>query len=138
MPRTISHTTAGVLAAALAMTVVGVQYAVNPPDGDALREVLVVAALIAGAGALVFGVVIPRAVARGTSARTALTLSLFGLLLAIGWWTGIPPVLALGGIVLAGRVTDPAQEGLARTATAIGVLALVADLALMVVGGILE
>jgi hypothetical protein len=138
MSRTISHTTAGVLAAALAMTVVGVQYAVNPPEEDALRELLVVAALIVAAGALVFGVVIPRAVARGTAARTALTLSLFGLLLAIGWWTGIPPVLAVGGIVLAARVTDLAQEGIARTATAIGVLALVADLALMVFGGILE
>ena len=82
--------------------------------------------------AIVFGVVIPRALARGGSGGTALTLSLLGLLLAAAYWSGVPPVLAIGGIVLALRMRADAPRGRTRAAVVIGVLALVANLALLV------
>ena len=49
--------------------------------------------------------------------------------LAAVYWSGIPPVLALGGVVLARR---SAPGGVPRAALAVGVLALVADLAILI------
>jgi len=118
---------------AAALAVIGLQYLIATPDEDALREFLVATALIVIAAALVFGVIVPRAVARGGSPATALTLSLLGLLLAAAYWSGIPPVLALGGVVLARR---SAPGGVTTAATAVGVLALVADLASVIADGI--
>jgi hypothetical protein len=99
------------------------------------REVLAVGDHedVAVACAVVLGVVIPRAVARGGSPATALTLSLLGLVLAAAYWSGIPPVLARGGVVLARR---SAPGGVTRAALAVGVLALVADLAILIVDGV--
>jgi ABC-type sulfate transport system permease subunit len=116
-------------AGACAMGVLALRYAIATPDEDALREFLVVTAMIAVATALVFGLVIPRALARGSSGGTALTLSLLGLLLAAAYWAGFPPVLAIGGIVLARR--GDGRASLNRAAGAIGVLALVANLAVL-------
>lgn len=118
---------------AAALAVIGLQYLIATPEEDALREFLVATALIVIAAALVFGVIVPRAVARGGSPATALTLSLLGLLLAAAYWSGIPPVLALGGVVLARR---SAPGGVTTAATAVGVLALVADLASVIADGI--
>jgi hypothetical protein len=86
--------------------------------------------MIAVGTAIVFGVVVPRAAAGDHAAGTALTLSLLGLLLAAVYWSGVPPVLALGGAVLARRGT---QTGLSRVAFGVGVLAVVADLAALIV-----
>jgi hypothetical protein len=122
--------TQAIAAAAAAMGILALQYVVARPEEDALRELLVVTGLIAVAGVVVFGVVIPRALARGGSPATALTLSLLGLLLSAAYWAGIPPVLAIGGIVLARR--GPAT-GTARLAVGAGALALAADLAVLVV-----
>jgi hypothetical protein len=131
MSRPVSTRTPFPLAAvagAAALAVIAVQYLVARPDEDALRELLVVSGMIAAATALVFGLIVPRAAARGGSAGTALTLSLLGLVFAAAYWSGIPPVLALGGIVLARRT--PAS-GVTRAATAIGVLAIAADVAVL-------
>jgi hypothetical protein len=116
-------------AGAAALAVIGLQYVIARPEEDALREFLVVSGMIAVACAIVFGVVVPRAAARGGSPGTALTLSLLGLVLAAAYWSGIPPVLALGGIVLARR---SAPGGVTRAAMAVGVLALLADLAILI------
>lgn len=116
------------VAGAAAMAVIAVQYLIARPDEDALRELLVVTGMIAAATALVFGLIVPRAAARGGSSGTALTLSLLGLVFAAAYWSGIPPVLALGGIVLAHRTPTSA---LTRAATVIGVLAIVADVAVL-------
>jgi hypothetical protein len=118
---------------AAALAVIGLQYLIATPEEDALREFLVATALIVIAAGLVFGVIVPRAVARGGSPATALTLSLLGLLLAAAYWSGIPPVLALGGVVLARR---SAPGGVTTAATAVGVLALAADLASVIADGI--
>jgi ABC-type sulfate transport system permease subunit len=120
-------------AGAAALAVIGLQYLIARPEEDALREFLVVTALIVVAAAIVFGLVVPRAVARGGSPGTALTLSLLGLLLAAAYWSGIPPVLAIGGIVLARR---SAAGGVTTAATVVGVLALIADLAVVITDGL--
>jgi hypothetical protein len=119
-------------AAACAMGVLVLQYLVARPDEDALREFLVVTGMIAVGTAIVFGLVIPRALARGGSGGIALTLSLLGLLLSAAYWSGLPPVLAIGGVVLARRTGDRAPTGLTRAAFGIGVVALVADLAVLI------
>jgi hypothetical protein len=129
---TLVHAAAAAAAAALGVLVL--QYVVARPDEDALREFVVTCAIIGAATAVVFGWVLPRATARGGSPRTALTLSLLGLLFAAAYWSGLPPVLAIGGIVLGRRSGD---DGLARGAVAVGILALLADAAAVVADGAL-
>jgi hypothetical protein len=136
MSRPVSTTSPApiaLMAGAAAVAVIALQYVIARPDEDALREFLVVTGMIAAATAIVFGLVIPRAVSRGGSPGIALTLSLLGLLFAAAYWSGIPPVLAIGGLVLARRT--PAT-GLTRAATVIGVLAIAADLAVLVADGV--
>jgi hypothetical protein len=117
------------VAALAGLAVIGLQYAIARPDEDALREFLVVCGLIAVSTAIVFGVVVPRA----RSAKTALTLSLLALLFAAAYWSGISPVLAVGGIVLA-----RGEDGtVSRLAYGIGVLALVANVAMAILDGVL-
>lgn len=120
-------------AAACAMGFLVLRYVIEVPEDDALREFLVLTGIIVGATAIVFGVVIRRALAQGGSSATALTLSLLGLLLAAAYWSGLPAVLAIGGIVLALRTSENAPQGRTRAAVVIGVIALVAGLALLVV-----
>ena len=121
-----------VAAAACAMATLALRYVVAHPDEDALREFLVVTGMIVVSTAIVFGVVIPRALASGASAGVALTLSLLGLLLAAAYWSGLPPVLAIGGVVLGLRSSDREQTGTARAAVGFGVVALIADLAVLI------
>jgi hypothetical protein len=130
MPSTIRSSIGQLAAAAAAgaMAVIALQYLIARPDEDALREFLVVTGLIAVSTAIVFGVVVRRALERGGSPATALTLSLLGLLLAAAYWSGLPPVLAIGGVVLGRR----SSGGTARAAVGIGVVALLADLAVLV------
>ena len=123
-------------AGAFAMAVLVLQYIVAKPDEDALREFLVTTGIIVVSTAIVFGLVIPRALARGGSPRIALALSLLGLILAAAYWSGLPPVLAVGGIVLARRTTEGEGAAMARVALYVGVVALVADVAMLAVDGI--
>ena len=95
-------------------------------DGHATRQYLVVLLIIAGATAVVFGLVLPRSVGGANAARTALILSVLGLLSIAGFWAGLPPVLAIGGIALA---RTAGTSGLARAALIVGGIALLADLA---------
>jgi hypothetical protein len=97
------------------------------------QEFLIVCAVIALAGAAVFGWLVPRALDRGRLGATALTLSVLGALSIAVFWSGLPPILAAGGALLgwAGRnATDGA--GLCRAAMVVGILALLADLAVYV------
>jgi ABC-type sulfate transport system permease subunit len=132
-PVSINPAPPAATAGVAALAVIGLQYAIARPEEDALRELLVVTGLIVVAAAIVFGLIVPRAVARGGSPGTALTLSLLGLVLAAAYWSGIPPVMAIGGIVLARR---SAPGGVTTAATAVGVLALVADLAVVIADGL--
>ena len=119
------------VAAGLSLFLLGLEYVLATPDEDALRQFLVVSAIIAVGTAIVFGLVVPRA----SSARTGLVLSLIALLFAGVFWTGLPPVLAVGGIVLGRRY--PSGRA-ASWAVAIGYLALAADLAAVIVDGVIN
>ncbi len=134
MSRTSTNSIAQLAAAAVAcaMGFLVLRYVIQVPEEDALREFLVLTGMIIASTAIVFGVVIPRSLARGGSGASALTLSLLGLLLAPAYWSGLPPVLAIGGIVLALRARENAPRRQTRAGVAIGVLALVAGLALLV------
>ena len=95
-------------------------------ESHATREYLVELLIIIVAIASVFGFVLPRSVGAANAARTALILSVLGLLSVAVFWAGLPPVLAIGGIVLA---RTAGTSGLARAALIVGGLALLADLA---------
>jgi len=118
------------------MAALAARYALSPPEEDALREFLVVSAIVVISTAVVFGRVVPRALARGGSARTALTLSLLGLLLAAAFWLGVSPVLAIGGIVLGLRSQGGEHAVMARGAVGDGILCLMANVALLVADGL--
>ena len=104
-------------------------------EDEALLSFVVVCGIIAVAAGLVFGLYVPRALKRiaadGRAVVGALVLSVLALLLVVpGFWTGLPPVLAAGGIVvgLAGRTAT--RSGMAIAAMVIGLLAVVADVAI--------
>lgn len=105
------------------------------PDEHAIREFLVVLAIIAVAAAVVFGVVVRRGLRKESAAWMALVLSILGFLTVAVFWSGLPPVLAGGGILL-GWVSRDAVRGrwAAWAAIGLGVVALVADLAIYVEG----
>jgi ABC-type sulfate transport system permease subunit len=124
------------IAVALAVGLLVLEYVLATPSEDALRQFLVVLAIIAVGMGIVFGVVVPRAVARGGSPGLALTLSLLGLLFAGVFWSGLPPVLAMGGIAVARSGRD--QGGLARVAVGAGCVALLADLAAVIADGVIN
>jgi hypothetical protein len=92
--------------------------------------VLIITAVLA---AIVFGVVVPRAL-RGTwpMARTGLILSVLGLLTVAAFWSGAPPIFALPGILLGYVARQRGESGLATAAVIVGVLAVVADIAIYI------
>ena len=94
-------------------------------------EFWVVSGVIAVATAVVFGLVVPRYY--GRSAGVGLGLAIAGLLLLFPvFWSGLPAVLASGGLVLgvAARRTRPNR--VATAAVAVGALALIGYLAIYV------
>jgi hypothetical protein len=119
------------LAAAVAMALLGLTYAVDPPDEDALRQFLVTTGVIAITTTVVFGLVVPRALDKGGSPRAALTLSILALILVAAYWSGLSPVLAVGGVILGQHSSDGSGTGLGRAAVAIGVVAVLADIAVL-------
>ena len=62
-----------------------------------------------------------------------MVLSLLALLLVVpAFWTGLPPVLAAGGIVLGLAGRTAARSGLPIAATVVGLLAIVGDVAIYI------
>ncbi len=101
-------------------------------DGNPLVGFLVVCGFIGVAAALVFGWVVPRGINKvatsGVSGVAGLVLSVLALVFVAVFWSGLPPVLAAGGIVLglAGRDAHRGA-GVANAAIVVGILALIAD-----------
>jgi hypothetical protein len=92
--------------------------------------VLVIIGVVA---AIVFGLVVPRGLSGAwPTARTGLILSVLGLLTVIAFWSGAPPIFAFAGILLGYVARQRGESGLATAAVAIGVLALVADIAIYI------
>lgn len=96
------------------------------------KDFLIVLAIVAVGAAAVFGFVVPRGLGREAAGASALVLSILGFLTVGVFWTGLPPILAAGGILLgwAGRNADRGRL-LCRAAIAIGTLALAADVAIV-------
>lgn len=96
-------------------------------------DLLIVLAIVAIGAVVVFGFIVPRGLAREAAGASALVLSILGLLTVAVFWTGLPPILAAGGLLLgwAGRNADRGRM-MCRAAIAIGTLALAADVAIVV------
>ena len=71
----------------------------------------------------------PRWASSPTAARTALVLSVLGVLSIAVFWSGLPPVLAAGGALLGWGARERTAG---KAAIAIATLALVADLVVYV------
>jgi len=128
----------GAVAFAVALNALGI-WGDGTPDGEdsPLLSFLVVCGFIGVAAVLVFGLFVPRGLKRLAATDRAgvgaVVMSCLALVFVVAFWTGLPPILAAGGIVLghAGR-TAARRSGLGTAATVIGILALVADVAIYV------
>jgi hypothetical protein len=89
-------------------------------------EVVVTVAVIVVAAGLVFGVVVPRALRKDSAGGTALGLSIPAALLTLpAFWTGLPLVLGVAGIIVANRGrTARSGSGQCIAALVIGALAV--------------
>ena len=102
-------------------------------DGNSTGDYIFVLVIIGVLAAIVYGLVVPRA-ARGIwpMARTGLILSILGLLTVIVFWSGAPPIFAFAGILLGYFAREREPSGLATGAILIGVMALIADVAIYI------
>lgn len=89
-------------------------------------EIVVTVAVIAVAAGLVFGLVVPRALRKDSAGGTALGLSVPAALLTLpAFWTGLPLVLGVAGIIVGNRGrTARSGAGKCIAAPVIGVLAV--------------
>lgn len=142
MSRTISERTMapvaiGAIVMATALAAIGT-WGATGGDTHGTREFLIVCAIIAVAAAVVFGWIVPRGLQREAAGAAALTLSILGLVSIAAFWSGLPPILAAGGALLGwtGRNAERGR-GLCRAALVIGVLTLVADVAVYIADSVL-
>ena len=97
------------------------------PESNAVWQMLITGLLSLASVGVVFGLVLPRAFRRGTTATTGIILSSLGLVVGLAvFWAGIAPALAIGGIV-AGRADSP-RPRLSAAAYVVGILAMIAIL----------
>ncbi len=90
------------------------------------REFLVLAAVTVAATAVVFAVVLPRALSRPSAPRTALVLAVLAAVLVVpAFWSGLVLPLAVGGL-LAGRHTRSTAGNIAVALSALSIVGLVA------------
>jgi hypothetical protein len=93
-------------------------------------EYLIVLGIIGVAALVVFGWIVPRALRKESAAVAALTLAIVAVLTVAAFWSGLPPVLAAGAIVVGLAGWDARERAwMCRTAVVIGVFAVVADIA---------
>jgi len=96
---------------------------------DSLLEYLVVMGIVGVAALVVFGIVVRRGLREKSAPWTALVLSTLGVLTIAVFWSGLPPVLAGGGIVLGwSSRRSERRRWVAWTAIGMGGFALAADL----------
>ena len=100
-------------------------------------EIIIVLGVIAVASALVFGLVVPRALRKESAGGTALGLAVPALLLLLpAFWSGLPLVLGVAGLVVgnAGR-RAPSGAGKCIAAVVLGTLAAVGYIAVYISDG---
>jgi hypothetical protein len=126
--RGITPLAVGVLAASTALTFYGAHQ---------IREAVVVTAIIAATVVGVYGFLLPRKLSHDSAGGTALTLSVLAALLIMpAFWSGLPLVLGVAGLVVgnAGRKA-PSGAGKCIAAVVMGTLAAVGYLAIYVSDG---
>ncbi len=126
-----------VIPAGLATFLVAAVWSVLGADSTAERLTMVPA--IAVATALVFGVLLRKALRKPSAGGTALGLSVPAVLLTLpAFWSGLPLILGVAGAMLgyAGRGAA-SGSGKSIVACALGLLAAVAYLTIYVVDGLI-
>ena len=102
-------------------------------------EIVIVATTVVVATALVFGLVVPRALRTGAPGKRALMLSIPAFLLTLpAFWSGLPLVLGVGGMMLgnAGRQADR-HSTKAIVALVLGALAVLGYLGIYIGDGVI-
>jgi hypothetical protein len=131
--RALGPVAVAAIALAVVLNAIGSYADTSDHDPHKTRAFLVVLAIIAIASAIVFGWVVPRQIERASLATPALVLSVLGLVSVLAFWSGLPPILAVGGAFLgwAGR-SGSRGAGRCRATLVIGVLAVIADVVILV------
>lgn len=123
--------TAAALAVALAAVLAA--WGTFGDGGNGVGDYLPVLVIIAGATAVVFGWIVPRALRKESAGGAALVLSALAIVSVAAFWSGLPPVLAAGGIVIGfAGWHAPRGAGLCRAAVLLGALAIAADIAVYI------
>jgi hypothetical protein len=122
--------TAPIALAAAALAAALAAWGTFGDDEHGWGEYVLVLGIIAVAALAVFGWAVPRWAGSPAAGRTALVLSILGVLSIAAFWSGLPPVLAAGGAVLGWAARERAAG---KLAVALGAFALLADLAVYVV-----
>jgi len=94
-------------------------------ETHATREYLVVLAIIGVAALAIFGWAVPRALLSPAVGWTGVVLGVLAIVSVAAFWSGLPPVLAAGAVVL-GWAQRTTTRG--RVAIALGTLAVLADI----------
>lgn len=94
-----------------------------------VTDYLVALAIIGVGAAVVFGWIVPRGLRKESAGGTAVALAVLAVLSIAMFWSGLPPVLAAGSVVL-GLAGWNARRGawLCRAAVVIAAFAIVGDL----------
>ena len=109
---------------AAALSAWGVYGEAHPETG----EYMIVLGIIAATTALVFAWIVPRGLQRESAGKTALVLSLLGLVTVAVFWSGLPVIFGMGGIVLGWAGRDGVRgSGLSKAAVVLGLLAIATD-----------
>ena len=131
-PSTTTRTVAGIGLATGLIAAAGTAFGAHD-----WTEIIVVWGVIAVATFLVFGLVVPRALRNESAGGTALGLSVPALLLLVpAFWSGLPLVLGVAGLVVgsAGRGA-PSGSGKCIAAVVLGSLATVGYFAVYISDG---
>ena len=121
------------VAVAVVMAAIGTYAEGNGSSNHSTGDFLVVCAIIAVGAAVVFGWIVPKMLDRTSQGTPALVLAVLGLLTVVVFWSGLPPIFAAGGGLLAWAGRDAVQgRGLCRAALVIAVLAVIADVAVLI------
>jgi len=124
---------AATVAGTLAFVALGTFSGASDSKDNVVMEFVVIAAIVLALAALMFLVVVPRALRSGRTANLGLGLSIAADPFVLAFWSGITPALAVSGILLgmaARRTADGAGKGAA--AVAVGALALLGYVAIYI------
>jgi len=94
-------------------------------ETHATREYLVVLGIIGMAALAVFGWAVPRSLESPAVGWTGVVLGVLAIVSVVAFWSGLPPVLAAGAVIL-GWAQRTTTRG--RIAVALGAFAFVADI----------